>query len=285
MALTRRIARPMLASIFVVEGWDAVQHPAGKVKKVEVVTEPLDDNVGRIPLDPETLVRINGVVQIGAGVLLATGRFRRLASLALIGSIIPTTYAGHRFWEETDPVTRAQQKVHFLKNLGLLGGLILAAFDTEGQPSLGWRAKRRAGQLEEAVALGRAMGHARASDARKHSGATAASVSVAGRRAIRRGNAASRRAGRRVGAAGLEVGQKLAPDPETLRHAHEVVADAVRQSGGAAAHAVQEASSAATNAARQLPPLAQKSAHSGMDAIGPYLASGAEWTMDALSNS
>jgi uncharacterized membrane protein YphA (DoxX/SURF4 family) len=284
MALTRRIARPMLASIFVVEGWDAVQHPAGKVKKVEVVTEPLDDNVGRIPLDPETLVRINGAVQIGAGVLLATGRFRRLASLALIGSIIPTTYAGHRFWEETDPATRAQQKIHFLKNLGLLGGLILAAFDTEGEPSLGWRAKRRAHQVEQAMALGKAVGHARASGARKHSEATASSVSVVGRRAIRRGNAASRRAGRRVGAAGLELGQKVAPSPEGLRHAQEFVADAVRQSGGAAAHAVQEASSAATSAARQLPPLAQKSAHSGMDAIGPYLASSAGRTIEALSN-
>ena len=295
MALTRRIARPMLASIFVVGGLDAVQHPAGKADKSEVVTEPLGENVERIPLDPETLVRLNGAVQIGAGVLLATGRFRRLASLALIGSIIPTTYAGHRFWEETDPVTRAQQKIHFLKNLGLLGGLILAAFDTEGAPSLGWRAKRRAGQLEEAVALGRAVGHARASDARKHSGATASSVSVASRRAIRQGNAASRRAirqgnaasrraGRRVGAAGLELGQKIAPSPEGLRHAHEVVADAVRQSGGAAAHAAQEVSSAATSAARQLPPLAQKSAHSGMDAIGPSLASGAGRTMEALSN-
>jgi hypothetical protein len=86
-----------------------------------------------------------------------------------------------------------------------------------------------------------------------------------------------------VGAAGLELGQKIAPSPEGLRHAHEVVADAVRQSGGAAAHAVQEASSAGASAARQLPPLAQKSAHSGMDAIGPYLASAGR-TMEALSN-
>jgi uncharacterized membrane protein YphA (DoxX/SURF4 family) len=291
MALTRRIARPMLASIFVVGGLEAVQHPASKAKKAEVVTEPLAENAGGIPLDPETLVRINGAVQIGAGVLLATGRFRRLASLALIGSIIPTTYAGHRFWEETDPATRAQQKIHFLKNLGLLGGLILAAFDTEGEPSLGWRAKRRAHQVEQAMALGKAVGHARASGARRHSEATASSVSQASRRAIRRGNAASRRAvrrgnaasrgaGRRVSAAGLELGQKMAPTPEGLRHAHEVVADAVRQSGGAAAHAVQEVSSAATSAARQLPPLAQKSAHSGMDAIGPYLASSAGRTIE-----
>jgi putative oxidoreductase len=283
MALTRRIARPMLASIFVVGGLDAVRHPASKADKAAVVTEPLGDSAGGIPLDPETLVRINGAVQIGAGVLLATGRFRRLASLALIGSIIPTTYAGHRFWEETDPATRAQQKIHFLKNLGLLGGLILAAFDTEGEPSLGWRAKRRAHQVEQAMALGKAVGQAKARGARKHSEATASGVSVAGRRAIRRGNAASRRAGRRVGVAGLELGQKITPSPEGFRHAQEFVADAVRQSGGVAAHAVQEASSAATSAARQLPPLAQKSVHSGKDVIGPYLASSAERTLEALA--
>jgi hypothetical protein len=32
--------------------------------------------------------------------------------------------------------------MHFLKNLGLLGGLLLAAADTEGRPSIGWRAER-----------------------------------------------------------------------------------------------------------------------------------------------
>ena len=61
------------------------------------------------------------MVQVGAGGLLALGKFRRLASWALVASVIPTTYAGHRFWEEVDEETRAQQRVHFLKNLGLLG--------------------------------------------------------------------------------------------------------------------------------------------------------------------
>src|SRR5665811_516007 len=160
MALSRRIARPLLASIFIAGGLEAVRNPAGKVKKAETVTKPLSEIVDAMPSDPETLVRINGAVQISAGLLLATGKLRRLASLALIGSINPTTYAGHRFWEETDEVARAQQRIHFLKNLGLLGGLILAAVDTEGDPSLGWRTKRRAHQLEAALAMGRAASNA-----------------------------------------------------------------------------------------------------------------------------
>ncbi len=160
MALSRRIARPLLASIFVVGGWDALWNPAGKAKKAEAVTEPLSESVGVDQLNAETLVRVNGAVQIAGGVLLAVGKYRRIAALALIGSIVPTTYAGHRFWEESDPTTRAQQKMHFLKNLGLLGGLILAAFDTEGEPSLGWRAKRQARELETAIGVGRGEGPA-----------------------------------------------------------------------------------------------------------------------------
>ena len=212
MALSRRIARPLLASIFVVGGWDALVHPAGKAKKAEAVSEPLSESVGVDRVDAETLVRINGAVQVGAGVLLAVGKFRRLAALALIGSIIPTTYAGHRFWEESDPSTRAQQKVHFLKNLGLLGGLILAAFDTEGEPSLGWRAKRQAREIETAIGVGRAN----AQRAGKNLSLSSLVGSKSGTKTIRRGRAVRRSAGERL-AAGLDLAQKAAPDPGELR--------------------------------------------------------------------
>jgi uncharacterized membrane protein YphA (DoxX/SURF4 family) len=128
--------------MFIFGGLDALRNPEGKVKKADPVARPIAEKVPGLPQDTETLVRINGAVMVGAGTLLAVGKFRRLAALALIGSILPTTYAGHRFWEETDEATRAQQRIHFLKNIGLLGGLILAAVDTEGKPSLSWRAKR-----------------------------------------------------------------------------------------------------------------------------------------------
>ena len=35
--------------------------------------------------------------------MLALGIWPRLAALGLIGSIVPTTAAGHRFWEEETP--------------------------------------------------------------------------------------------------------------------------------------------------------------------------------------
>jgi len=278
MALSRRIARPLLASIFVVGGWDAVLHPAGKANKAEAVSEPLSESIGVESVDAETLVRINGAVQIGAGVLLAVGKFRRLAALALIGSIIPTTYAGHRFWEESDPTTRAQQKLHFLKNLGLLGGLILAAFDTEGEPSLGWRAKRQAREIETVIGAGRA----KAQRAGKNLSTSSLVGSTAGKKTIRRGRAVRRRAGAGL-AAGLELAQSAVPAQEDMRQARDGVADALRDSSGTATHAVQQAAAFVTDAARQLEPLAREVAHTGLDAIGPYLASSSERTTEALS--
>jgi hypothetical protein len=73
---------------------------------------------------------------------MVVGPFHRPAALALAGSLVPTTLAGHRFWTETDPQVREQQKVHFMKNLGLLGGLLLTALDTGGRPSIPWRTRR-----------------------------------------------------------------------------------------------------------------------------------------------
>jgi putative oxidoreductase len=297
MALSRRLARPLLASIFVVGGWDAFWNPEGKVKKAVAVTDPLAKKAGVENLDAAMLVRVNGAVQIAGGILLATGKFRRPAALALIASIVPTTYAGHRFWEELDPATRAQQKMHFLKNVGLLGGLILAAFDTEGEPSLAWRAKRQARQLESTVAVGRASGRRKARKAQRALTPALAQASKSGKQTIRRGRAAGRQAGHSLGSAGHSLGsaghslgtaghglaEKVTPDPEALSHAHEVVADVVKGSTGTATHAVQQAASFVSDAARQLEPLTRSGSHPRVDAIVPYIASGAERTTEVLS--
>jgi uncharacterized membrane protein YphA (DoxX/SURF4 family) len=116
-----------MASIFISGGLDAVQHPESKVKQAETVTRPLTSRLKALPDDTETLVRFNGALQVAAGSLLALGKVRRLAAFTLLGSLIPTTLAGHRFWDELDPERHAQQRTHFVKNLGLLGGLAMAA--------------------------------------------------------------------------------------------------------------------------------------------------------------
>lgn len=141
MTVVRRLARPLLSSMFITGGLDAVRHPSSEVPAAEPVAPPIARRLPYLPEDPETLVKLNGAVQVGAGAMLALGRFPRLSAALLAGSLVPTTLAGHRFWEEQDDARRAQQQVHFFKNLSMLGGLVLAAVDTEGQPSLAWRAR------------------------------------------------------------------------------------------------------------------------------------------------
>ncbi len=141
MTLSRWLARPLLSAVFVSSGIDVWRRPGPRAKLAEPVTNKVAGPLS-LPPDPEQLVKINACLQVVGGLLLATGRFRRLAATALAASLVPTTLAGHRFWEFDEPAQRSQQRIHFLKNLGLLGGLILAMFDTEGAPSLRWRARK-----------------------------------------------------------------------------------------------------------------------------------------------
>jgi putative oxidoreductase len=159
MTLVRRLARPCLATMFVTGGLDAVKRPASKVPAADPVAPRIAEKLPYLPEDTESLVRINGAAQVAAGLMLATGRFPRLSSAVLAGSLVPTTLAGHRFWEEQDETRRAQQRIHFYKNLSMLGGLMLAAVDTEGKPGLAWRAQHAAHHA--AVGTGRTTRAAR----------------------------------------------------------------------------------------------------------------------------
>jgi uncharacterized membrane protein YphA (DoxX/SURF4 family) len=81
---------------------------------------------------------------VAAGLGLASGKAPRVSAAVLAATLVPTTAAGHRFWEKSDPSERAAQRVHFFKNVSMLGGLIIASGDTEGQPGILWRTRRAA---------------------------------------------------------------------------------------------------------------------------------------------
>jgi uncharacterized membrane protein YphA (DoxX/SURF4 family) len=113
----------------VYSGLDSVQTPEAKVPTAAPVVDPLVEQFA-LPGDTAYWVRVNGAVQVMAGAALAAGRFRRLAAVALAASLVPTTLAGHRFWDEADPAARARQRIQFLKNVSMLGGLLLVVVDT-----------------------------------------------------------------------------------------------------------------------------------------------------------
>jgi len=125
MPMLSRLARIMMAPIFVNSGINTFKSPGLVAPRVEAFTTKLAETVPALPKDTHTQVRINAAAQVAGGVLLALGRFPRVGAVILIGSLIPTTWAGHAFWNEDDPTTRAAQRTQFEKNLAIIGALLL----------------------------------------------------------------------------------------------------------------------------------------------------------------
>lgn len=145
----------MLSAVFISRGIEALRSPKPATDASRQTLEGLSklpDPVGtNVPSDAETVAKVTAGVQIGGGLLLATGKLPRLASAALALSVVPSSLGGHAFWSEVDPQRKADERRAFITDISLIGGLIIAAVDTEGKPSLGWRGRRAARKVSGAV--------------------------------------------------------------------------------------------------------------------------------------
>ena len=128
LAPLRPAARALTGSTYVLIGFDALREPGGRVDQAAPVLASIR-KVAPLPEDDELVVRANAAVMVASGTLLALGIAPRLSALALAGSLIPTTLAGHSYWAIEDPAARKQQRIQFHKNMAMLGGLLLAVID------------------------------------------------------------------------------------------------------------------------------------------------------------
>jgi putative oxidoreductase len=121
MPIARTLAHALLGAPFVVLGYEAAAEPGGRVALAAALGLP----------NPEGAVRFNGAAMTAGGVALGLGVLPRTAAAGLAVSMVPTTLAGHAFWQHEDPAARKANRIQFLKNLGLLGGLVAVAAATE----------------------------------------------------------------------------------------------------------------------------------------------------------
>ena len=205
----------MLASIFIIQGLERRPAPRQEGPAAEPVVRPIAERASFVPDDVEQVVRLNGAVQLVAGSMLALGRVPRLSALAIAASLLPTTYAGHRFWETDDKQERTQQRIHFLKNVSIFGGLLIAAADTGGNPSLAWRGRHAVSSAKRDVALA-----AKSAKAQARTAKTSAKVA---KDRLRRGQG-GRQGGRQVRTVGQPAANRLIRGP--------VAAGRVRRCGG-----------------------------------------------------
>lgn len=133
----RIVARPLVATHFIVSGLETLRDPRPRAEQMAPTLKPIADRLDWLPSkDPETLVRVQAAVGVGAGTLLALGKFKRLSTLLLAASLVPAVLTEHQYWTEDDPERReTQRSLLFLKG-GLLGALLMVATEPRRGPRL-----------------------------------------------------------------------------------------------------------------------------------------------------
>lgn len=232
----------MLSATFIARGVDALRNPkpaADAARPTLGMMSSLPDPVGsKVPSDAETVAKINGAVQVVGGLLLATGKMPRLTAAALALSVVPGSLGSHTFWNESDPQRAAQERRDFLTDLSLIGGLIIAAADTEGKPSLAWRGRKAAHKVTASVAAALPAGAA-ASD-------SLADSELAEK--LGHGLSVSAERGRELAEAARERAAELAH--VAREHAPEL-AEAARERGAILAEIARERGSEIADVARE----------------------------------
>ena len=148
MTILRAVARTMLASYFIVNGFKAMRHPEEFTEAAEPVAQTLlplakqtlpKQAAVYLPQDATGLVKATGIAQIAGGISLATGIGRRFGAGVLAATMVPHVIASNPLG--AGGAEREARYGLLSKNIALLGGVALAAMDTEGRPNLAWKAR------------------------------------------------------------------------------------------------------------------------------------------------
>ncbi len=95
----------------------------------------------------EPLMWIAAVANVAGGLLLIAGRYVRLAALGFVVYILLVNGLLHDFWNQHEGVSSEREMQNFIKNLGILAGLLVLAGMSEarGLSLKGWWRSDRAG--------------------------------------------------------------------------------------------------------------------------------------------
>ena len=123
------VGRILLASLFLVAGIRKLMAPAASAGYFAKLGFPMTD----------VLVWVVIAVEIGGALLLILGWKTRWAAYALAIFTVIATFAAHRFWEFSDAAQYNAQLNNFLKNLAIIGGMLILAATGPGQHSMDGR--------------------------------------------------------------------------------------------------------------------------------------------------
>lgn len=119
------VGRILVAVIFLMSGYGKIVGYAGTASFMATSGVPM------VPL----LLPLAIVAELAGAAMVIAGFQARLGALALIAFTVVATLVFHRFWILTG-MDAYMQQIQFMKNLGLIGGLLLIVAFGPGRLSL-----------------------------------------------------------------------------------------------------------------------------------------------------
>src|SRR5438552_8245022 len=111
------ISRVIFTALFFSSGWahltkTAMMVPYAASKKVPAAA---------------VMVLLTGVMILVGSVLLVLGWHRFIGAILIAAFLLPTAFMMHNYWTITDPMARAGDRAHFMKDLSLAGAALYFA--------------------------------------------------------------------------------------------------------------------------------------------------------------
>ncbi len=82
------------------------------------------------------------IIELGGGLLLLVGYKTKIVTVILFLYLIPTTLIFHHFWTYTG-MQRQDMQIHFLKNLSIMGGMLMVYYFGAGPKSIDAKSEDR----------------------------------------------------------------------------------------------------------------------------------------------
>jgi putative oxidoreductase len=122
------IARVLLMILFILSGWAKLTGFEGTVGYMTSLGAPA----------PMLAAAIAVLMEFAVAILLIVGFYTRPLAFLFALFVLGTALLGHPFWNMVDP-ERSANMTPFLKNLGIMGGLLLLAVSGPGRFSVDGR--------------------------------------------------------------------------------------------------------------------------------------------------
>jgi len=114
--ITDPIARILLSALFLLSGFNKIAHFGASSQLIAGMGVPFASLATGIAI----------LIEIGGAIAIIAGWKTKLAAWVQFVYLIPVTFMIHNFW--ASPAAMQQdQMVHFMKNLAIMGGLLILA--------------------------------------------------------------------------------------------------------------------------------------------------------------